>query len=318
MHVTVSGGATNVQTGILLEELKDRGVPTRLVNQYAVSCVIPKKYGKVSPSWLDNARMKDEYLSSFASVLLSLMPIVHAFCIDCVVVHGVMSDHVECFGLMVSILGLLSSGADDAVGHLDLLDDLIGRHHALWLNLYGARGITPKWHHMLHLAETYRRLRKVPSCFAAERKHRSAKKAALHVFRHLEYTTLADMLNQQCAQIRDDPELFQRCFLVSPQRHVELPGCILNRATAAVLECGHIHADDVLWMSNGVVAGARCCWQSAGMLGGESAFVAECTLCAHEPGDKYKESTEALFIQIEYVMDAVAYRPLVDGVIRAI
>ncbi|MDA8583297.1 hypothetical protein N9L68_03665 [bacterium] len=109
-----------------------------------MSCALPKKYGKVSPSWLDNARMKDEYVSSFASVLLSFMPIIQACCIGCVVMHGVMAGHVACFGLIVSIIGLLSSGADDAVGHLDLLDDLIGWHLALWLNLYGARGITQK------------------------------------------------------------------------------------------------------------------------------------------------------------------------------
>ena len=48
-----------------------------------------------------------------------------------------------------------------------------------------------------------------------ERKHRLVKSAALFVFRSLEHTTLAHILNDQCEQVIEGHSLFQKRFFIS-------------------------------------------------------------------------------------------------------
>ena len=285
--------------------------------EYSEECVLPKKYGKVSGAWLDQARVHDEYLSSFASTLLTLMPIIHAFFYDCIFPHDppIMRMHIHCFSLLVSILGFLSYHSEITDALADELADLIRQHHDLYLQCYGTRGIKPKWHHLLHLPGQIRRLGKVISCFAAERKHRSAKRAALHVFRHLEHTTLADMLNQQCEQILDGHNLFKRRFLAH-RLDVEAMGQTFARSTEAVLECGHLHSDDVIYCVDGVVARVRCFWQLAD--DDDAPLVAQCTLCDKLSAILYRDSETVSFIESDSIVDAMTYKPRDDGVIRVI
>lgn len=54
-----------------------------------------------------------------------------------------------------------------------------------------------------------------------ERKHRLVKAAALFVFRSLEHTTLAHILNAQCEQVIEGHSLFQKRFLVRPS-HLDI------------------------------------------------------------------------------------------------
>ncbi len=61
------------------------------------------------------------------------------------------------------------------------------------------------------------------------------------------------MLHEQCEQIRDGHSLYQRSFLVHPT-DCELMGCTLSRSTEAVLVCGHLHTEDVLFMVDGGVS----------------------------------------------------------------
>ena len=167
MHIIVSGGVGNSQMSGLKEALKTEGIPINLVRDYSVEWVLPKQHGKVSPTWLDEARFEsDSGFASFASYLLTLLPIVGAFLVDNVQPHNVMEEHIECFLLLVNIVGLLTSGADYACKHLPLLAQYIVDHHKLYIKLY-PKLVKTKFHQMLHLPETYQRLTKVLSCFVA-------------------------------------------------------------------------------------------------------------------------------------------------------
>ena len=98
---------------------------------------------------------------------LALIPIIGAFLVDNVRPHNVIDDHIECFLLLGMIVGLLSSGADFACQHLTLLAEYTVKHHKLYVRLYpGSKLIKTKFHQLLHLPETYQRLKKVLSCFA--------------------------------------------------------------------------------------------------------------------------------------------------------
>lgn len=236
----------------------------------------------------------------------TLVPIIAAFLKEYVRPRDIMAPHIECYQLLADILGLLSSGASYAVQHLDLLASYIQRHHELFVGLYPASAVKPKWHHMLHLPSLYRRLRKVISCFVTERKHKAVKGAALYVFRHLEHTVLADILNQQCEQILDGHSLFQRQFLAHPKT-IDVFGHRLNRSSEAVLECGHIYTGDVIYVVGGVVARIMCFWQLA------EHITAQCHVCEKVDECEYRDGTNVSFVSTDSILDAMSYRPRPDG-----
>ena len=143
-----------------------------------------------------------------------------------------------------------------------------------------------------------------------ERKHRSLKRAALYVFRYLEHTSLADTATQQCEQILDVHSLSQREFLVHPST-VEILGLSLTRSSVAVLECGNIHARDIIYVKGGQLARITDLLQSA-----SGTITAQCTACELVAGHKHRDSESVLFVQRQTIIHAVAYRNLADGEFR--
>ena len=212
--------------------------------------------------------------------------------------------------LLVDIIGLLTCGGTEAVKHMDLLAALIRKHHRLYMRLYPVT--KPKWHHMLHLPEQYRAMTKVISCFVAERKHRALKQAALYVFRYLEHTSLASLVTQQCEHIIDGHSLFQRAFLVHPSP-VVIAGLSLTRSKGAVLECGGLHAGDVIYVEGGDLARITEFWQSE-----QDVITAQCTGCERVRGSIYRDIDSVVFVHHDTIIDAVAYRKLDDGTFRAL
>ena len=155
-------------------------------------------------------------------------------------------------------------------------------------------------------------MKKIISCFVTERKHRALKRAAMYVFRHLEHTSLADLVTQQCEQIIDGHSLFQREFLVHPST-VEILGQSLTRSRAAILECGNIHARDIIYVVGGQLARITDVWQSASGI-----ITAQCTACELVEGYTYRDSESVLFVQSQTIIDAVAYRNKADGEFRVV
>ncbi len=313
MHILVNGGVANTQTYHLFAALKKEHVPVELVREYSLEVVLPKKYGKVSPTWLEKARFskKGGEFHSFASYMLCLLPIVMMFLTDCVKPTGKLLEHIMCWQLLVDIVGLLKSGADFAVHHLELLAKLIAEHHELYLKLYPRRAVKPKWHHLLHLPETYELLKKVISCFVTERKHRSVKGASLFVFRHLEHTCLASIINEQCEQVLNGHSLFQRSFLVNPSVVEVSPSVTLKRSSRAVLDCGELVFDDIIVDTNDSFSRIVCFWQQ------ETGIVAQCTTCETVGADHvFRHTGNTCFILAGSIIDAVLYRPLPDGSFR--
>ena len=311
MHIMVSGGTANAQTHALGKALKKVKVPTSILQTYSTEYTLPAKYGKVSKEWTVAARFKGKDFSSFASPMLTLVPIIGAFLVDYMAPRGGLDPHIECWLLLVDILGLLTCGGTQAVQYMDLLVDLIAKHHKLYAELY-PKTIKPKWHHMLHLPRQYAAMKKIISCFVTERKHRSLKRAALYVFRYLEHTSLADLVTQQCEQILDGHSLFQREFLVHPST-VEVAGESLTRSSAACLECGNIHARDIVYVKGGQLARITGFWQyETGLL------TAQCTECEKVEEHIYRDSASVVFVASHTIIDAVAYRNKDDGEFRVV
>ena len=170
MHILVSGGVANSHIFGLFKALNHEvGLPRHVVNDYATEYTLPSKYGlRVSPTWLAERRFDNDNKSihSFASYLLTLIPIIAAFLEDMVVPHGVFQEHARCFDLLLTIVLVLSSGAEYGVKHINLLAKSIIEHHKLFVRLY-PDCVKTKLHQVLHLPELYLRLRKILACFVA-------------------------------------------------------------------------------------------------------------------------------------------------------
>ena len=317
MHTLVSAGTANQQTKYLLEYLKDvRDVPIDIVQAYSMEVTLPSKYGKVSPEWIHSNRLKVDGFASFASTMLHIIPIIHCFLVDCIQPHlsetDVMHEHITCWKFLVDIVGLLSSGAEWAVLHVDRLQELIQGHHQLFVRLYPSTAVKPKFHHMLHLPNLYRRIQRVISCFVAERKHRSVKKAALHVFRYLEHTALVDVISQQCNQILDGHDLFKPRLLIRPTDFFyEDMNLHVQRSSHAALECGELARDDVIYVHGGMIARIVCFWSDNDMI------TAQCHECARVDNDFiYRDTCTVTFIDATAIVDALCFRSLDDGDFR--
>ena len=311
MHMLVSNGTANAQTHALGKALKKVKVPTSVLQTYSTEYTLPAKYGKVSKEWTVAARFSGTDFSSFASPMLTLAPIIGAFLVDHMAPLGGFEPHIECWLLLVDILGFLTCGSTHAMQNIDLLVDSIAKHHKLYDELYPST-IKPKWHHMLHLPSQYAAMKKIISCFVTERKHRSLKRAALYVFRYLEHTSLADLVTQQCEQILDGRSLFQREFLVHPST-IEVRGQSIQRASAACLECGNIHARDIVYVKGGQLARVTGFWQyEAGLL------TDQCTESEKVGEHTYRDSAAVVFVASHTIIGAVAYRGKDDGELRVL
>lgn len=311
MHTLVSHGQANTHTAMLMHTLKKFKIKPEVVSEYAQSFTLPFKYGKVSVEWLHRNRLsqKDKsHFSSYAATMLSLVPLVFAFLMDNVhsSEHGApLQDHIRCYGLLSSILGLLQR-VDTAVTNVDHLIYLIDEYGALFIRLYDRA--KPKFHHMFHIHESIMRFKKMLSCFVTERKHRATKKAALHVFRYLEQTVLKDLVNRMCESYTSCLSLFQPTFLVSP-KIANGHGSELRKSDKAVLSCGMLRKGDIVFAKeiSATVGRVLRFWE----YNDQSIVVCLASYTAIRGDDNRfwsRASPSSVFVRAASIVDAVAWR----------
>ena len=263
-HTMVSGGVANVECGRLLGCLIANGIALTTVQNYLATFVLPTAHGKVDTTWLSPKRLgkKRLMLSSFSSVMLSIVPILFAFVTD-IVPHGhPLQANVACIGKLYHIISVLRLGPDGAMPYIDVLRRLVREHAVLQMQVYPGSA-KPKFHHLFHVADGMEFVGKLLSCFVTERKHRSTKRCALFVFRHIDNTVVREMLSRQCEAIRSgSASLFCERFLDKP-KSVSFGGATLCKSVAAVLPCGTVHADDLIWLKSAdvtCVGSVVCFW----------------------------------------------------------
>ncbi len=211
-------------------------------------CNVPHKYGKPDASWLSKKRVKTYTINSFSGIVLNILPIVYLFLEKFCSRDPDLVDVFRLFQLMHTICGVLSSGSEQPTRHADALRRMMEGFHTIYALI--ADSCKPKLHHMHHIIDGMVWLGKLLSCFVCERKHRTVKDSALHVFRHIEHTVLADVINKQCHQLmHEGHDLFKEEFLVRPRQVGGVPD--LLRSRHAVVHCGGIHVGDVVWCKDG-------------------------------------------------------------------
>ena len=260
MHVIPGDGVGNSNVAAVLYELQPLGITTELVQEFSLLCHIPSRLGRVSKAWFSPTRLRNTTIASFASNILTMIPILYLFlhefgCFETI------PEVCRCFELLYWICALLQRGPQDAMKHADRLRQLVIDYHGLFARLHPAY-MKPKLHHLHHVVDTMLRLGACLSCFVLERKHRSIKAAALYVFREVEHTTLTTVVNRVCEQICAGHDLYTSTFLVRPTLH-SFGDLSFSRSLNAVLRCGELHSGDVVYLRDDTVGKVAAFWAAA-------------------------------------------------------
>ena len=248
-HIFLQDGVANTCIGEIMDILKTHGKTHQHVRVFLKLCHLPSKYGRPHENWLADSCLKGRKLRSFSSTVLNLIPIIFLFVTKYCEADPDLADVVRCITLLQTVCGVLSAGPDAPVRYAKALERMLLEYHSLvaQMGFY----LKPKVHHMHHVLDGMLWLGKLLSCFVCERKHRTVKDNALHVFRHIEHTVLADVINKQCHQMISGIDIFKEHCLVCPRSVTEVPG--LMRSRKAVLAIGSVSAGDILWLID-----ARC------------------------------------------------------------
>ena len=245
-HTMLQDGVANTCIGTILDMINAKGYTNDQVRAFMMLCNLPSKHGKPNANWLNDNRIKKTKIVSFSSIILNLLPILYLFLTKFCTSDPELADVLRCFTLLCTICGVLAAGPDEAPKHVAVLRRMMVEYHTLVVAM--CFHLKPKIHHMHHILDGMVWLGKLLSCFVCERKHRTIKDSALHVFRHIEHTVLADVVNKQCHQMISGIDIFKKQFLVDARKMIDVPG--LLRSRKAVLIIGSTHSGDIVWLKD--------------------------------------------------------------------
>ena len=256
MHMLSVSGIANIEIEQVVHSLGSVGVRPQMLTDFFAQFRLPRSAGKVDPDWWTTKRLgrpsevKDGW-KGFSGEVLTVVPILLYFLETAVAPMGVLADHIRCFRLLDRIIKLFGLGAERAVQHIDAIERALADHAALYAALY-ADVIKPKYHYIFHVMDHMRQTGRLLSCFVTERKHRTSKAIANHVFRNFEKTLAIDLVTLMYDRVFNRPELFEPEHLVSAKQ-VTSGGVQATAAPSAMLLCGSVSKEDIIMMSDKTV-----------------------------------------------------------------
>ena len=208
MHIIwASGGIAQYEVNHFLRKAVSRGVAWADLQGFVDQVkVLPDK--KVGLSWnlqrrcVDNARKQ---IRAFAAEMLAAVPCLVAFGDMVMAPSGEMAGHLACLRLLYELQVLLFLGSR---AHLfvDLLGEVVAAHHDMYLALYPLCR-KPKNHYLLHLPRMVAEIRRVLTCFSAERHHKRSKTLAAHLQKSIGATLLRRSLVESILGFDGDQNL---------------------------------------------------------------------------------------------------------------
>lgn len=256
MHTIVSKGTAGTEIALLIHACIEHGVTNEAIVQYMSAFTMPRVKGTFSPNLFAKDRLGDDHMKAFASEVLLMIPLMHAFVQDVVAPLGILADHIKCFQLMATIVDILKQGPYAAARQHIELKRLTVQHHELFKKSYGSDAVKPKWHHMLHLTDGGAD-RPIVSCFVLERKHKGVKKAGTWCFNDFEKPVLRSCLARQSEALQRK-ELYQTECLHHESSHETIGGFEIRRSLAASLRCGEVRSRDVVVLTEHRVGEVVC------------------------------------------------------------
>ena len=260
MHTIAQDGVANTHVAALLHRLAERcNLSLARVQDFSQLVHYPSKHGKLERAAFGAARLRNNTIASFSSIMLTMVSVLHLF-VD-VFAAALIPEEFEAFTKLHHIIGILQMGPEDAMCHVGTLRTLIAQHLESYCRLYDEY-VKPKMHHLFHVPDGMAWVGKLLSCFVTERKHKMIKRAALYVFRHIEHTVLCDVVNTTFQQIIDGHDLYTDAFLLLPH-DCNMNGMHFRTSRAACLRVGHVAVGDLVIRSDGLVGCVVKFWQRA-------------------------------------------------------
>jgi len=95
--------------------------PVELMTDFMMAFKLPKHYGAISATWLSKRRFgkKCESLSSFSSILLTILPILVCFLTNIVDEDHPLYANLLCLTMLRNIMGIIMMGPTDAMPYVE-------------------------------------------------------------------------------------------------------------------------------------------------------------------------------------------------------
>ena len=246
MHTLASNGLIGTELAFIIPRLAaaDPHWSLDIIKAYAQSWILPKRLRSVKSNWFDESFFLRDKTKYFASEEVCIMNLLYMFLVKVVKPSGKLKAELVCFGFLHRIVSLFMMGADLPNDRLDEIDDLIYKHHKLYIEIYPPLAVKEKYHRLLHCTDSARRMGKHLSCWVTERKHSRVKRESTYLFNHNEKTSVLGLVEKQLSEMSSDG-WFDDESLINPR-----VGCIdgkkIETSNYAHLKCGMVHKADMV------------------------------------------------------------------------
>ena len=262
MHVYVSSGVAGSHLAEICAALAAAGIGVHILQAYAQKFNLPRSRGtKPSDLYFKPALVETDHVRHFASDVLGMVCIMHAFLWEKVKPRGMFSLNIECFSALYSIICILRRGDMSEAIHA-VLTALVIKHNRLFLELYGNANAKIKFHHTYHMADDMLYLMGCLSCFPTERKNKDAIAVSVAKDKHMEKTSVVSFLHRTLSHWEQHATSCTEIYLINP-RAVCVHGEKISTSKSASLPCGELHVGDMVVLFDGSIGKVLSFWQQA-------------------------------------------------------
>ena len=325
MHVMTVSGCANVELEQMLHRLKRANVQYEHIKDYCCRFILPQANGKVNPDWFTEKRIgkaedRDGW-KGFSSEILAVIPLVADF-VEVVLGSIDIVDNVviESFRSLDKLMKLFRLGPDEAPKHINLIERTISEHAMLFSRVYSDH-VKPKYHDLFHVPDHIRSIGKLVSCFVTERRHRSVKTPAAHIYNNYETTLTAAQLCKMYGQLSDSS--FRATYLdhpmpVTPEVSRMITDSVDNDvagpffvSNSAHLVCGHVKRGDIVMLDDRSSIGEVQTFFECTAAGRQSILAFICVYLRMNARQYAKDGSQAIVVECSRVIAPLIWAP--DG-----
>ena len=204
MHnVCTSGGFGQYHINQFCRRMRQHGISGEHLDAWYACINTPRQgFGRLSKHWFSQ-RINDggdgTHCKAYASEMLSVVSLLCCFADQELTPRGLMPEEVSCLKKLELMLDIVFSHNHE---HAHLLNETTIAHHKEFVALY-PECVKNKPHYQLHVAAAAARMKKMLTCFGAERKSKFTKEIAAHCFKKTTHTIASYELRRLLKAVQD-------------------------------------------------------------------------------------------------------------------
>jgi hypothetical protein len=261
MHTLVSNGVAGSHLSAICSALESIGIGIEIVQAYCMKFKLPMHRGsKPSNLYFQDHLVDTDNVRHFAGDVLGMLVIMYAFLKDKIQPRGLLPEHIACFESLYKMICSLRHAEIDIRFEIRFESEVV-KHAKAFIRLYGVSLCKVKFHHLYHLAKDMARVGKCVSCFPGERRNKDAISVANASDRSLENTAVRNFLHKSVLYWEENGHAALPRHMFSPSDMIFSDGRTFRKSTHIVAECGHIHANDMVYLKNGNICNVIEFWE---------------------------------------------------------